>query len=102
MLDENSDVYVAKTLSLMNYLTGLGYYCFKVRDDEKNPEFKIFYFRRTKELERLADEFIAKKKEKKERKEKTQQESVKESRVYGEEYRGTSIPSRSTGLQDYQ
>ena len=100
MLDENSDVYVAKTLSLMNYLTGLGYYCFKVRDDEKNPEFKIFYFRRTKELERLADEFIAKKKEKKERKE-TQQESVKESRVYGP-YRETSIPSRGTGLQDYQ
>ena len=55
---KDDEIFVAKSLALMNYLCNRGYQCFKVRDSEDNPEYKVFYFKSTPELELLAEQFI--------------------------------------------
>lgn len=57
MIERNADIYVVRTLALMNYLVGHGQPCIKVRDDDSNPDYKVFIFRNTHELGRLINEF---------------------------------------------
>jgi len=58
--DEYEDVFVAKSLKLMNYLIMNGYPCIKVRDDDYNKQFKVFYFKWSRDLQKLANDFIRK------------------------------------------
>ena len=61
-MKEESNVFVCKSILLMEYLVRQGFHLRKVRDSERSPKYKVFVFDSTPELEILAHDFILKKK----------------------------------------
>ncbi len=55
---EKIDMYIARSLDLVNWLCQRGFRLLKVEDSEKNPKYKVFLFRETKALHECADEWF--------------------------------------------
>ena len=51
-------MYIVKSLELTNWLCNRGYKILKVEDSEKNPKFKVFLFKDTKQLRSSISEYL--------------------------------------------
>lgn len=56
-MEKEKELYEVFTLKLMNYLAQHGFYVVSVMDDLKNPHYKTFLFRNTKELKACIEEY---------------------------------------------
>lgn len=53
-----TEMYIVKSLELTNWLCNRGYKILKVEDSEKNPKFKVFLFKDTKQLRSSISEYL--------------------------------------------
>ena len=53
------DLYVVRTLPLMMHLVRLNYDVVNVEDSDENPKYKVFLFRRSKNLENDIRKYVS-------------------------------------------
>lgn len=54
-------MYIIRSLDLMNWLCNRGYRVLKVEDSERNPQFKVFFFKDTPEIRESVSMYLASK-----------------------------------------
>lgn len=54
-------MYIVRSLELANWLCNRGCKILKVEDSEKNPRFKVFLFKDTKQIRNSVSEYLLQK-----------------------------------------
>lgn len=56
--DTDMDMYVVKSLELMNWLCHRGFTVRKVLDNDKYPQYKVFLFEDSEEIRKAVGEYV--------------------------------------------